>query len=467
MKRQLLIDVGLYETRAAVLEEGQLVDISYHRPGTSSNVGEIHLGRISAFAKGLDAAFVDLGSAGNGFIMARDIPSRDKTAPISKKLIEGQKIICQITKAPKEDKGFQLSAFPKLESQNLLYGPLSSDLTFSKNIKTGHQKEQIKEALTPILAEQEGGFTIRSSANKASVALLKKEALALTKNWQSFQTEIAKDSKPRRLSIIKPLVVDACQKHMAPMTEIIINDQKGFSLLKETASDLSLDETSLSLWTNNELLFDAYEVEEQIEEALEKYVPLPSGGNITIEQTEALVAIDVNSGALSDNRHNSNIAVTTNQEAASAITKQIRLRNLSGIIIVDFIQMKEKGAVRKLTELLHKQTQSDPVLIKIVGMTELGLMQITRQRKEACLKDLLSATMEHDGVTISVNVASSLLRQVRRESTALKNPNVTLQTGKNLSRFLKKQKAQIEKQLSVNIFLEENTSFKENEYRIC
>lgn len=466
MKRQLLIDVGLYETRAAVLENGSLTDLSFFRSDSSSNVGEIHLGRISAFAKGLDAAFVDLGPAGNGFILARDIPFLDKTAPISKRLIEGQKILCQIIKSPKGDKGCQLSAFPKFNSQNLIYNPFSNGLIFSKNIKAAAFKDQVMETVAPILDEVGGGMTVRSSANNVLPSQLALEASALTKNWTTFQQAAEKNAKPRRLSIIAPLVIDARNKYATATTDIIVNDQPSYSLLNKGKADFVHEEASLVLWTDTELLFDAYQIEEQIEDALEKYVPLPSGGNIVIEQTEALIAIDVNSGSLSDNRHNTNVAWTTNREAASAIARQIRLRNLSGIIIVDFIQMSKKSAVRKLTELLREQTQSDPVHVITVGMTELGLMQITRQRKEACLDDLLLVTTESDGVSVPINTVGILLRQIKRNSVAQKSPNITLHAGKNLLRFLIKQKAEIEKQLSVNIFLQENASFGKNEYRL-
>lgn len=466
MTSRLLIDTGLYETRAAMMDNDRLTDLSYFRPDTLPAIGEIYLGRISALAKGLDAAFVDLGSGNHGFLLARDVPATDKNLPLAQKVREGQKIIVQIIKDKKGDKDYQLSAFPKLESRNLVFNPSGRGLSFSKKLKNETVKDKIRTLLSDIADTMTGGIMVRSAVSELSVKGLKKELLSLLDRWQAIQKQEAAESKTRCLAPKASPSIAAYEEYATEGLAITINDRDGYNHLREFLSTQGEEDVSPILWHGTDLLFDAEQIEEQIEAATEKTVALPSGGNITIEQTEALVVIDVNSGAQTETKKQASIALLTNQEAARLAAQQIRLRNLSGIIIIDFIQMQDKGGVRALTRLLEDQTRDDPSAVRIVGMTELGLMQLTRQRKAASLTEQHQKQIETSSGTLPINLASTLIRDIMRYRNDHKSANVSLKTGLAWTPFLKTQKAEIEKHLSLNIFWEETPSLNEESYQL-
>ncbi|MBL4907385.1 MAG: ribonuclease E/G [Sneathiella sp.] len=466
MTRRLLIDVGLFETRAAVLDQDRLTDISYYRPGSSSAVGEIYLARIRAFSKEMDAAFIDLGTAGEGFLLSRDIPAKDKKASISDRLQEGQKIILQVIKDRKGDKECQLSAFPKLESQNIVYNPAGSGLSFSKKLKDTSLKEKITQILEGPLHKAGGSVTIRSCTSDRSLGTLEREFSGLIDTWLSLEQSAKTDTRARCLRPKDPPVISAYKKYAGTGLSVSINDRSSFELLKNYCNAQESAIPSLNLWTENDLLFDAAQIEEQIESATEKRVSLPSGGNITIEQTEALIAIDVNSGSHTETRQPATLALKTNQEAARVICAQIRLRNLSGIIIIDFIQMQGKGAVGQLTRRLQELTQPDPVAVRVIGMTELGLMQLTRQRKEASLPDLLKVSLDTGSGTLPAHIASTLLRDIMRYGRSQKSANIPLKIGAKLVPLFKNKGREIENYLCVNIVWEEDKSRAAHEYQL-
>lgn len=466
MTSRLLIDTGLYETRAAMMENDRLTDLSYFRPDTLPSIGEIYLGRISALAKGLDAAFVDLGSGKNGFLLARDIPANDKNLPLAQKVQEGQKIIVQIIKDKKGDKDYQLSAFPKLESRNLVFNPGGRGLSFSKKLKSQTLKDQISNVLSDTADTMTGGIMVRSATSALSVNMLEKELLSLLNRWQTIQKQEATNSKARCLLPKDPPSIAAYKEYVTEGLSISINDREGYNHLLEFLSAQGEEDAIPTLWHGTDLLFDAEQVEEQIEAATEKTLALPSGGNITIEHTEALIVIDVNSGAQTETRKQASIALLTNQEAARLAVQQIRLRNLSGIIIIDFIQMQDKGGVRALTRLLEDQTRDDPSAVRVVGMTELGLMQLTRQRKAASLTEQYQRQIVTDSGTLPINLASTLVRDIMRYRNDHKSANVSLKTGLAWTPFLKTQKAEIEKHLNLNIFWEETPSMNKESYQL-
>ena len=466
MTRQVLIDAGLFQTRIAWLTDEILTDISLYPAGYSSSIGEIYLGRLHAFADGLEAAFIDIGEKQDGFLLSSHTPKGnavDTNAPLSQKLHEGQKLLVQVIKDKKHEKGLQLSAFIQLESQNLVFKPMGKGLSFSRQIKDAAFKDAVTRLLLEQLGENSGGITVRSSGISQSATQLQSEFRVLRDEWHDLQKLGANDQRPRCLRPSGPPELHALKKLSCKETQVIINDHQRFSRLINSKLPVI---SGLELWAEPGLLFDAFDVEAQLEEAQEMRTPLPSGGNITIEQTEALVVIDVNSGSLTANSGKKSVASLTNSEAAVQICRQIRLRNLSGIIIIDFIRDQDKGSVRALTDQLKQLTQNDPSPVRIIGMTELGLMQLTRQRKEASLSEALSATLTDTCARIPVQHAAALLRQLARYCRDQKMAILSLRTGKALIPLRQHYKAQMEAHLGIHIDWKEDASLSGLQYTL-
>ncbi|MEH6405478.1 MAG: ribonuclease E/G [Sneathiella sp.] len=469
MNRRVLIDVGLFETRIACLTDDILSDIFITPAGYASLVDEIYVGRVHAFAGDLDAAFIDLGLKKDGFLLSSHMPkgtASSNTSPIKQKLHEGEKILVQVIKDQKEEKGPQLSAFIQLASQNLVFKPMGSGLVFSRQIKDASFKEAFSKSIAEDIHDTAGGLTVRSSASSHSAQQLRDEFLGLRNRWIDLQKQMNSDTKPRCLIPSDPLEIQALKKYTDPTIEIITNDRHSFQMLSNPSLQAETLKQKPQLWTGPGLLFDSYDVEAQIEEVQEVRNALPSGGNITIEQTEALVVIDVNSGSLVAKSGKKSVASLTNGEAVAQICRQLRLRNLSGIIIIDFIRDQDSGAVKALTDQLKNLTRDDPSSVRVIGMTELGLMQLTRRRKEAPLSEIMDTKLTDTCAHISATYAAALLRQASRYCKDYKTAIAPLTVSKALSPLLQHHKARMEGSLGIHIDWKEDASLMGLQYSL-
>lgn len=454
MTRQLFIDVGLFGTRAACVAQGRLTDLSLFPRHQVSKVSLIYLGRVHKIDEGLDAVFIDLGTAGDGFLKRKDIPPR-----IFETLHEGQKIPVQVLKDPQSGKGLQVSAYLKLQGDHLIFSPGGESLTFSKKLKNEDARQQISAALRRHIGSN--SVTVRTSAVNADINLLTQELKSLASNWRTIEQAMTDDKKPRSLQSPPLPSLMAARHYAGPKTEITINDTVSYQALKETGRY-----PSVKLHTAAVPLFDLVDLEEQISLAREHELSLPSGGWITIEKTEALTVIDVNSGSHDPVTAGESVANRANREAAILIACQIRLRNISGIIIVDFIALQGSDASKKLHQQLEKLVRDDPVAVRIVGMTELGLMQITRQRKEAPLSTSFNAPARADHPQISFGRATQLMSDLARDKAHNKQVKLTLRFGKGFTRFLEACRSEIEAYAGINLLLREEVDFAAYEYRI-
>ncbi len=455
MSNQLLIDIGLYGTRAARLQAGTLTDIRIYPKNLPPEPGRIYLGRIAGIDKSLDAAFVDLGGDQTGFLKKSDIP-----ASLRDTLHEGQKLPVQLISLPQKGKESRLSAFIRLESPYLVFKPGGKGLTLSKKIGDKADQTRLTEDLGPFITE--GHLTIRTDAVNISSDRLEQEAADLQSRWQDLRADIERDRKPRALSSLVPPFLSAIDTLCQPGDKVIVNQATAYRTLQKARQDLSLE-----LHTALEPLFDREAIEEQIEEALEKEVTLPSGGWLTVERTEALIAIDVNSGSDTRMQDREEQARAVNEEAAMAAARKIRLRNLSGIILIDFISMNRKGAAQELKQLLEKATRSDPNPVRVIGMTELGLMQMTRQRKQAALQELLDyPALPDKGATPSFSLASRILRDLARYRADHKQSTLVLAHGEGLAPFLKAEYQTIAAFLGIILSLRQELAFAPEAYRI-
>ncbi len=356
-----LVEVSPGETRAALVDgDGTLVELRIERLGREEIVGSIHLGRVTRVDKAMGAAFVEIGDVQPGFL------GKVKTAR------EGEKLIVQVLRAAGGGKGAVLTAAPVLEGRLVSLTPTRAGVTWPRD---WHGDRAGLQAVLDRIAPDGMGVVPHRAAAGADESALRDEAARLAAAWDDV-TAAAKRAKPPALLRPAPgLTARILREAAGPVR---IDDPRAYNALKEEAAP-TLKEL-LSLYKGQAPLFEQYGIEAQIETALAPGVALPGGAGLVIEETEALTAIDVNMGGSGGRLPSQAAILEANRAAARAAARQIRLRNLGGLIVVDFISMKGKAGRRDIVEAMRRAMRGDPVRHDVLGMTPAGLVEITRQR---------------------------------------------------------------------------------------
>ena len=360
-----LIEVSPGETRAALVDgQGRLLELQIERMGESEIVGSVHLGRVTRVEKGIGAAFVEFGDREPGFL------GKAKT------VTEGQAVIVQVIRAAGGGKGAVLTLNPVLPGRYLSLDATRPGIHWPRGKWEGD-----RTALATLLEEiapEGSGLSPRPLAAAAEPGALKAEADRLAARWKEI-TEKAGDSKTPSELLGAPSLTDRILREARG--PVVMDDPKGFSAVK-AAADREMPDLAgaLELYKGATPLFEETGVEEQLDEALGPRVDMPGGAGLVIEETEALTAIDVNMGGSGGRMQSENAIRKANEAAAREAARQVRLRNIGGLIVVDFISMKNKAHRKQLVELLRREMRGDPVRNDVLGMTPAGLVEITRQR---------------------------------------------------------------------------------------
>lgn len=416
---RILISTGPGEVRVAELNDGELIGLTFERLGHESRVGDIFLGRVEAVIHNLQAAFVDIGLARSGFLAlpeARPVNGGPDDA-IGDYLKEGDAVVVQVTRDPEEEKGAKLTTRPVLTGRDLVFTPKQPGISISRRISDAAERDR----LDAVMADQksgEGGFILRTAAQEAEDEDLKAEAGRLRQRWAEISTLAGTGQAP------------ACLYRELDQARRVLREQSGVDLNAVLVDDADLHKRlidftkeempditeMLHLYRGDDTLFESEGVEELIEMALDTTVPLPSGGDLIISETPALTAIDVNTGnASGGNRER--LAFDVNSEAAHSIAHQLRLRNLSGLIVIDFVSMRRTDSQENVLSVLRKALADDPNQPFLGGFTRLGLVELTRRRKAPSLSELIC-----DGPARLINspltVALGGLRAALREAVA-------------------------------------------------
>ncbi|USG62042.1 Rne/Rng family ribonuclease [Sneathiella marina] len=467
MRNTLLIEEGLFESRAALLREDVVIDLRIERAGDISTVGDFYFGRISKILHDLDVAFVDLGGQKHGFLQARDIENKGK--PIAQVTHEGQKLLVQVSKDELWEKNVQLTCRFTFKGVNLIYQPLGNGITFSRKIREDTDKERIRAAAQKHL--KTGGLTIRTSAKLASDEQVSNEAAFLSDQWSEIQQFQSKASKPGKFPTEKTPTSAVLTGFLSDNLNVVVNSANAFRIcetyLEQAAPNMK---SNLTLWNKPTSLFEEYGIEEEIERASQRRVDLDSGVSLSFDQTEALLIVDVNSSSAIKAKGINSVALSSNLEAASEIARQIRLRNSSGIIIIDFIQMNGAGDVQKVSDCLKKIFKSDPIQTRLIGMTELGLMQVTRKRTRKSLQNILTASCAHCAGTgrqdATMTSLSDLVRTLQQDIASRDGKAIRIDAGRALSQHLLQHKVLIENYLSRPLAITENADLPNNSYQL-
>jgi ribonuclease G len=411
MKRELLIETIAGEARIAILEDDRVVDLIVEREAGASLVGNIYLGRVRRVVTGIGAAFVDIGIPKAGFLPLRG----------GQTVSEGEAVQVQVARDAFGEKGAQLSLNLTLPGRLLVYGPATDRLSVSRQIEDEEERDRLLRIVDDIAIDQEG-FIVRTVAEGTSAAQIAEEAENLRDAWEVVMTAQSGVTAPAILYQDLDLLLKAMRDHAQDdVSAIWFDDNRAHGDARHFCERFAPGLVDrLRLHDGLVSLFDARGVEEAIEEALVDRASLPSGGSIVIEGTEALTAIDVNSGRFVDGVGPQDSALRTNLEAATEVARQIRLRNIGGIIVIDFIDLEDDDVWPQILTRLEEGFATDRVHCRVVGLTEAGLVELIRRRRRRPLAEILLDDCDQCEGTGRIRNAETtafdVLRALRREA---------------------------------------------------
>ena len=441
MTEELLVNVTPQETRVAVIENGSLQEVQVERTSHRGYVGNIYKGRVVRVLPGMQAVFVDIGLQRTGFLHAADmVAQRADRSPgtesaqgmlssgldIMSLAHEGQELVVQVTKDPIGSKGTRLTTQLSLPSRHLVLLPDSDHLGVSQRIQDPTERDRLRQALNDALQRNPvaGGFIVRTVAESLDVTNLTADLTFLERSWQRIQARIPEAKPgdlihgdlPLTLRMVRDLASDTVER-------VRVDSRESFDSIRCFADELIPEVTPrIEHYSGERPIFDLYSIEEEIQRALSRTVHLKSGGVLIVDQTEAMTTIDVNTGAYVGRRNLEDTTFRTNLEAVQSIARQLRLRNIGGIVIVDFIDMADEEHRRQVMRALERSLSRDRTPCSITQMSLLGLVEITRKRTRESLERMMTEPCRVcDGRGIQKTpqtVCYEIFREVVRQSRA-------------------------------------------------
>lgn len=396
MSAELLLNITPSETRVALIENGVLQELHLEREGNLGIVGNIYLGKVSRVLPGMQAAFISIGLEKAAFLHASDIISTkhlddSKAEPDIRELVhEGQHIMVQVVKDPLGTKGARLTTDITIPSRYVVFMPQATHVGVSQRIELEEERTRLKNVMTPY-ADEAGSFIVRTAAEGAGEDELEQDAKFLKKLWAKI---VKKKKKTRKEGVIHEdltLAFRIIRDFVGTELERIRVDSKLMhrELTAFTEEFVPQLTSLLEYYPGERPIFDLFDVENEIQRGLNRKVSLKSGGSLIIDQTEAMTTVDVNTGAFVGHRNLEETIFNTNIEATQAIARQLRLRNLGGIIILDFIDMNNEDHKRRVLHSLELALSKDRAKTNINGFSALGLVEMTRKRTRESLEHIL------------------------------------------------------------------------------
>jgi ribonuclease G len=434
LKREILISATPQESWVAILEDSKLVELMFDRPDQGRLLGDIFLGRVEAVLPGIQAAFVDIGTEKAGFLHASDLDYEDdedeengngggrrrgrKEVPIQDLIRQGQEVLVQATKEPIGTKGPRLTTQISLPGRFLVFMPGSSHVGVSRKIEDRGERSRLRKLAKEVVPKGGGGVIVRTVGEELNQNTFEKEYKRLHESWEDLQKKAQTAEAPTLVhgeaklisGVIRDLFSDKFESLTVDNPEIHAEIAK---YVKNVDPDLL---SRLNLYSDHLPLFDRHEINDEIHLAFQKRVNLPSGGYIIIEPTEALVSIDVNTGKFTGKKKKDpeHTILKTNLDAAREIAKQLRLRDIGGIVVCDFIDMEAQKNRDRVAHELRSHLGRDRARTKAFEVSDLGLVEMTRQRVRPSLFQALTEGCSHCGGAGRVYSPATVVRRVER-----------------------------------------------------
>ncbi|KGD78426.1 ribonuclease G [Tatumella morbirosei] len=467
MTAELLVNVTPSETRVAYIDGGILQEIHIDRESRRGIAGNIYKGRVSRVLPGMQAAFVDIGLDKAAFLHASDImPHTECVAgdeqkkfsvrDIAELVRQGQDLMVQVVKDPLGTKGARLTTDITLPSRYLVFMPGASHVGVSQRIESEQERERLKKVVADY-CDENGGFIIRTAAEGVGETELARDAAFLKRLWGKV-SERKKRNQTRsllygELALAQRVLRDFAE---AELDRIRIDSRQTYELLLDFTAEYMPEITrKLELYSGKQPIFDLFDVENEIQRALERKVELKSGGYLIIDQTEAMTTIDINTGAFVGHRNLEETIFNTNVEATQAIARQLRLRNLGGIIIIDFIDMSDAEHRRRVLHSLETALNRDRVKTGIHGFSALGLVEMTRKRTRESLEHVLCgqcpACQGRGSVRTVETVCYEIMREIVRVHHAYDTDRFLVYTSPRVAEALKSEESHALAELEIFI----------------
>jgi len=433
MKREILINVTQRESRAAVLDSGVLQEVYIERASRRGLISNIYKGKVSRVLPGMQAAFIEIGLDRTAFLHARDIHPQVAVGNdlqdlppgnIDDLVSEGSDILVQVVKDPLGTKGARLSTYITLPSRYLVYLPKGSGVGISTRIEDPDERHRLRELVQSFVDENSrGGFIVRTAAEGAEIDALRADMVFLQKLWdviseKALRTRVGKlvhSDLELPLRVLRDVADQEISKVQVDL-ESVFDKMREFSrvFIPEMLS-------KLELYEGERPVFDLHGVEDEIQKALDRKVLLKSGGHLVIDQTEAMTTIDVNTGGFVGHRNLEETIFKTHLEAAVTIARQLRLRNLGGIIILDFIDMEDDTHKSRVLEALQRALETDNARTRVCDVSSLGLVEMTRKRTRESLENMLCepcpTCLGRGRVKTSETVCHEIFREIVRHTS--------------------------------------------------
>ncbi|MBD3609122.1 MAG: ribonuclease G [Gammaproteobacteria bacterium] len=472
MSEELLINVTPRETRIAIVENGVLQEVQIERANRRGLVGNIYKGKVSRVLPGMQAAFVEIGLERTAFLHASDIDiegeeegGKGNEQEIVKLLRQGQDVLVQVIKDPIGTKGARLSTHISLPSRYLVYMPNNTHIGISQKLENEDERNRLKN----IISENNeayggGGYIIRTVAEGISEEAVKADMAFLQRMWGAAKEKIPQTRAGNLVYEDPPLVMRVMRDLVGGRIEKMrIDSNETYNKVNKFAKKFIPElEPHIEYYPGERPIFDIYGVEDEIHKALERKVELKSGGYLIIDQTEAMTTIDVNTGGFVGHRNLEETIFKTNLEAAQAIVRQLRLRNLGGIIIIDFIDMIDAEHRNQVMEALDSYLEKDTAKTNICDVSPLGLVEMTRKRTSESLEHILCETCPtcqgRGTIKTTETVCYDIFREILREERQYKaNEYLVLASQEVVDRLLDEDSTSV---AELETFIEKSIRFQ-------
>jgi ribonuclease G len=524
LKREILINGSSRETRVAILEDDTLVELLVDRPDARRMVGDIYLGKVEAVLPGIQAAFVDIGTEKSAFLHASDLvepedddldeeenggdeadedvaadaasaqegpqPSegggrsgkgggegrRGKFPPIQDVVKRGQTLLVQISKEPIGTKGPRVTAQISIPGRFLVYMPSASRVGVSRKIEARDERARLRQMVSNILPKDSGGVIVRTVGEELTEDHFKRELDSLLKLWKKIKKKSTFVRAPavvqRETSLTRGIIRDlfsAKVDHLAVDSKELHHEISAY--LDQVGPELK---ERVELYAGDPPLFDKYEVEAEIRNLFNRRVELPTGGYVVIEQTEALVSIDVNTGRYTGKKDPEKTILRTNMEAAREIARQLRLRDIGGIIVCDFIDMETRANRDKVLQELRQHLARDRARTRAFAVSDLGLIEMTRQRvRPSLMQSMTEACPTCSGtgrVFLPETVVGRLERSLKRAAVENRDPRMTVRLHPEVALYLMEEEPNflknLEKQTGIDLEVRDDPMMKLDEFKL-
>ncbi len=430
MKKEIFVDINPYQTRVVLAENGAPSEIYIERRGRERLVGNIYKGRVQNVLPGMQAAFVDIGLERNAFLYAGDVqadkseftfngevPAIPNGMPNIRDIVKvGQEIMVQIVKEPVGTKGARVTTNITLPGRTLVLMPSVKYIGVSRRIEDESERMRLKATFERVAGSRAMGAIVRTAALGKSDAEFEADYVFLTRLWERISQKSELVLAPRLLHAEEPLVFRTIRDIFTPeIDRLVINDREFFDRVQIVAGIISPSlRDKVELYDQTPDMFDLLGLDDAIRKSLERKVWMKNGGYIIIDQTEALTTIDVNTGKYVGSDNLQETITETNCEAAREIAKQLRLRDISGIIIVDFIDMDEIADKERVLSTLRGELAKDRTKSNVLGITQLGLVEMTRKKTRQCISNTMQTPCPYCGGDGKVLSCETMLLRVRR-----------------------------------------------------